>query len=1032
MKNLARIDVTDVHSTILDGFVRATQLYPDNTALIIDDVSWSYNRISNMARKWASALVSVSKTQNLKRIGVLGNKSETSYIGTLTSLFVGAAFVPLNPNYPVARSVAMLEAADLDALIVGDEAFDYYLEMSDRAEKLPPTLFPGLSTSFHSNIFMGKEVIETFPVIDIPRSAQSDDLAYLLFTSGSTGKPKGVPISHGNVVAFINENQKRYQIHPSDRLSQTFDQTFDLSVFDLFMAWTNGACVCSMHPEDLLSPFASIKRHKISVWFSVPSVASLIHKQHLLKKGCLKSLRLSLFCGEGLPKEIACAWQKAASNSIVENLYGPTELTIACSVYRWNNQTSPKECVNEIVPIGFLYDKHSAVLIDPDLNPVLEGEIGELCVTGPQMFNGYWRAPHLTEDHFIEFRDEEGITSGKYYRTGDRVKRNKRGAYVHLGRIDSQVKIGGNRIELGEIEAALRKEGAKDAAIIPYPNNFPIGLCAFLTGKQSRLENVTESLRQYLPKYMIPNTVVMLSKMPLNVNGKIDRVKLREHVTRTKLSGPNKKLPIEVDIIDMPDKFLSNNLVPVGSDASSQHDNFRLVIANALGLKIEQITDDLKYQDLSQWDSLQHVSLMLAIEKALDLEIGLFERTNLVNVAAIREFFKSHASNNHNNTNIELHSKPKLGNIHRGLEGVIFDKSSITNIDGENGVLEVRGYSIHELATNASFEEMAYLLLNKELPSPKEKLKFVTEMEQTRCIPSEVESAMVALSNSHPMTAIRIGVSMLECYDSNSPSNEPSLESSKYRGLRLISQIPLLFASHYKARSNRKVIEFPEGLSHAEWIYHLLCDCVPNEEIHCLINRDLVLHADHSANASTFTSRIVTSCNASMHASISAALATFEGDLHGGAAELVMLQVDEVGSPENVYDFVAEKIKQKKPIMGFGHRVYRTEDPRVKYIRDAAFKLSKTSSCKIDYEIIESLVEAMKPYSRHGIAPNVDLYSGLFYRLLGLPNILSVPMFAAGRIAGWVAHVLEQKENNVLIRPRLQYNGETNRKYFPK
>ena len=182
-----------------------------------------------------------------------------------------------------------------------------------------------------------------------------EDLAYLLFTSGSSGRPKGVPVTHRNIRSFLDTNLARYRFTPQDRLSQTFDQTFDLSMFDLFMAWESGASVCVVQPIELLAPARAVERLGISVWFSVPSVANRLLDQAALLPGSLPGLRWSLFCGEALPRATAEAWQAAAPGSVLENLYGPTELTVACAVYRWDDGHSPAQCVNGVVPIGRIY-----------------------------------------------------------------------------------------------------------------------------------------------------------------------------------------------------------------------------------------------------------------------------------------------------------------------------------------------------------------------------------------------------------------------------------------------------------------------------------------------------------------------------------------------------------------------------------------------------------------------------------------------------------------------------------------------------
>jgi amino acid adenylation domain-containing protein len=352
-----------------------------------------------------------------------------------------------------------------------------------------------------------------------------DDVAYLLFTSGSTGRPKGVPVTHGNVLHFLDAAQARYGITSEDRLTQTFDQTFDLSVFDLFMAWSNGATLCAFSPVDLLAPIGFVNKLGITVWFSVPSVAAQMRKRKTLNPGSMPTLRWSLFCGEALPRESAKAWQLAAPNSIVENLYGPTELTIACFVHRWDSLSSPGMCVNELVPIGRPLPGLVALVFGDDGRPAPLGTAGELCVSGPQTTPGYWRDVDKTTEKY-QHLDVAVNDSRRFYRTGDRVMKTENEEYVFFGRIDNQVKILGHRVELGEVEAALQRyPGVIEVAALPWPfiEGAAIGLVAFVTGTQIDPEGMKGAASQVLPAYSVPHTIHVRSSMPLNANGKIDR-----------------------------------------------------------------------------------------------------------------------------------------------------------------------------------------------------------------------------------------------------------------------------------------------------------------------------------------------------------------------------------------------------------------------------------------------------------------------------------------------------------------------------
>ncbi|HEY5879266.1 MAG TPA: amino acid adenylation domain-containing protein [Nakamurella sp.] len=517
------------------GFLAAADRFPGRPALTVGRRTYSYGEVSDIARRWAAGMVDAIGHRP-RRVGVFGYRSETSYIGALASLFAGAAFVPLNPRFPADRSRIMAERADLDVVLVDENALPQLPKVFPGPPKSPAILLPETSGRDARAHWPGPVLDRDGLAARSPLTALPDtdlqDLAYLLFTSGSTGEPKGVPITHGNVRAFLDANQARYRLAPSDRLSQTFDQTFDLSVFDLFMAWDNGASVYSMDPIELLAPFRFLERNQISVWFSVPSVAALLLKRGVLKPGRMPTLRWSLFCGEVLPRTVAQAWQAAAPRSIVENLYGPTELTIACAAYRWDPRTSPASCERDVVPIGEIYQGLSHIQVDEQLNPVPNGEVGELCVAGPQTSPGYWRAPGLTAQRFFSHTDAAGITR-RYYRTGDLVRRRV-DHYVYQGRNDHQVKIGGYRIELGEIEAVLRRAGAVEAVALPWPTQgTPQSVAAVVSGVASIAE-LSAATHQALPTYMVPSSIHALDMMPLNSNGKIDRRALAQWLDEMK------------------------------------------------------------------------------------------------------------------------------------------------------------------------------------------------------------------------------------------------------------------------------------------------------------------------------------------------------------------------------------------------------------------------------------------------------------------------------------------------------------------
>ena len=519
-------------TSLRSGFLRHAGVHACAPAVVVRGRTYSYGEVEETARRWARAIVEAG-SQRPERVGLFAYRSAVAYTGTLAALFSGAGYVPLNPTFPPEKTASMIIAADLDAVIVDSSCLPHVANLSGLSKLtllIPETdvsEIPGTSGRIISKI----ELERTTPLDHLPALAP-EDLAYLLFTSGSTGAPKGVPVTHGNAVYFMDLMSRRYAIRPQDRFSQTFDQTFDLSVFDLFMAWSNGASVYGMTPVELLSPTKFINQNGITVWFSVPSVPAQMCRRGTLLPDSLPTLRWSLFCGEPLTQRSAEMWQEAAPNSIVENLYGPTELTIACFVYRWNPQDSPGQCRNGIVPIGRPYEGLAATLVDEQLQIVAEGNVGELCVNGPQTTPGYWRAPSITSERYVNLPVSRQETR-RFYRTGDLAAKLPEGEYVFLGRADNQIKVLGHRVELGEIEAALRAHPGVEHAVAfgwPASGSTADAVVAFVSGDIPDVGDLLLRAKASLPPYIVPRRIFTVARMPLNANGKIDRLVLKERL----------------------------------------------------------------------------------------------------------------------------------------------------------------------------------------------------------------------------------------------------------------------------------------------------------------------------------------------------------------------------------------------------------------------------------------------------------------------------------------------------------------------
>jgi citrate synthase len=346
--------------------------------------------------------------------------------------------------------------------------------------------------------------------------------------------------------------------------------------------------------------------------------------------------------------------------------------------------------------------------------------------------------------------------------------------------------------------------------------------------------------------------------------------------------------------------------------------------------------------------------------------------------------------------------------IHRGLRGVYFDRSPCTFIDGKAGDLRYRGYSIHDLAEHSSFEETAWLLLNGELPNARQLSAFDDDLKAARSLPEPIYGIIRVMKSAHPMDVLRTAVSALSA-----------------------SQVAMIVAAHSRIREGLEPVAADRGLAHAANLLWMLTGTKPSGDAAQLIDRDLILHAEHGSNASSFTARVVVGTEANLHAAITAAIAALSGPAHGGAAEDVMKMAEEIGDAARAADYVRAKRKAGEPVTGFGHRVYRAEDPRARHMRAGVERLSKQMGEPQWYEILQAVVQAMAPYARHGVNVNVDFYSGVVYHLLGIKRDLFVPIFAIGRVPGWVVQVLEQIENNILIRPLTLYCGPEPRSYRP-
>ncbi|PSQ79498.1 MAG: citrate synthase [Bacteroidetes bacterium QH_6_63_17] len=365
----------------------------------------------------------------------------------------------------------------------------------------------------------------------------------------------------------------------------------------------------------------------------------------------------------------------------------------------------------------------------------------------------------------------------------------------------------------------------------------------------------------------------------------------------------------------------------------------------------------------------------------------------------------------------------------RGLEGVIALESELSSIDGDKGELVYRGYDIHDLAEHATFEEVVYLLRHGTLPTQEEFDDFTAHLRSERTLPDPVlDFLRHTPDDAHPMAVLRTAVSALGLYDEEADAVEE--DASHRKAGRILAKIPAVIAAFDRLRKGKNPVEPLDRGSMAENFLYMLNGDEPGKAAEKTFDVCLVLHADHGLNASTFTNRVIGSTLSDMYSAVSGAIGALKGRLHGGANQEVMrmlLDIDEKGADPVAY--VKERLDEDERIMGFGHRVYNTMDPRAAILRDMVKDLSEEAGEMKWYEYTTAIHETME--AETGIDPNVDFFSGSTYYQLGLDPDLFTPIFALSRSAGWTAHLLEQWADNRLIRPRAQYVGARNRTVTP-
>ncbi|MBK9577585.1 MAG: AMP-binding protein [Fibrobacteres bacterium] len=515
-------------------FYQSATTHPARVALVTEDSQFSYGDLLSLVESLREAIA----PQSAERIGILAYRSPVAFAAVQAALAEARSYVPMNPHFPAGRNAYIARKAELSTLVVGEECAEALQALLGELSA-PLTLVIQGACPRILEIASKSEFVTVVsapaptkappkPLAGIPR----DGSAYVLFTSGSTGEPKGVRVRQDNVQSYVRSFLSLYPISGDDRVSQTFDLTFDLSVHDQFVTWAAGATLVVYPDKALRSPIPWTRSQGVTVWFSVPSLAAFLESSRQVEINGLPDLRLSLFCGEKLTWKTSHLWRTIAPNSRQVNLYGPTEATIAITHFEIEPSLSEERCHQGGIPIGEAFPGQFCEVRDDDGNICQGIASGELWLGGDQVTPGYLGEPAKTAERFVE---RDGMV---WYRTGDLVHRDPDGSIQYEGRLDFQVKVMGYRIELGEIEHALLKASGSAyslADVAPIRGDMD-EIYGILPGScADKKRPIKEALEDLLPSYMVPRKIFFLADIPLNANGKMDRGAIRQRVLEGRL-----------------------------------------------------------------------------------------------------------------------------------------------------------------------------------------------------------------------------------------------------------------------------------------------------------------------------------------------------------------------------------------------------------------------------------------------------------------------------------------------------------------
>jgi amino acid adenylation domain-containing protein len=512
-----------VHHLVAD----AARTHPDNVAVFDRDRSLTYRQLDEQSNRLAQILAQKGVAKG-DRVGLYLDKTLESVIGVYAVMKSGAAYVPLDPDAPVARLAYIVRDCGIRCLLTGSEKIEELRAMLDLETSVETVVILNADAFALAGVNVaGQAEVNGSPLEPVSVDVIDQDLAYILYTSGSTGDPKGVMLTHRNALAFIAWAAEEFRLVPSDRLSSHAPLHFDLSVFDLYAAAYAGAAVVLVPSKASIFPnqiVRFIQDNAITVWYSVPSILSMVTLRGGLGNTEVPTLRTVLFAGEVFPVKYLRQLMKLVPHARFANLYGPTETNV-CT---WYEVPPIDDDVTEPVPIGIAIANDEVFAIKEDGGQAQAGEVGELYVRGATVMRGYWGDPERTARGLVPdpFRS---AFADPVYRTGDLVEVQTGGGFRYVGRKDAQIKSRGYRIELGDIEAAINLHPKVfECAVVAVADEMVTNrLVAYVTVRdQATAHELTRFCEERLPRYMIPESFTLLSELPKTSTGKIDRRQL--------------------------------------------------------------------------------------------------------------------------------------------------------------------------------------------------------------------------------------------------------------------------------------------------------------------------------------------------------------------------------------------------------------------------------------------------------------------------------------------------------------------------